>query len=636
MSGRPPSPPPDSGWSSIRPYTPRLFLTIWEISSVSVTLVLTTTLDTTFVKRPPNTPHGAPSLHEDTQDGDSWAVAEDDTDTKRGISNILRSGMAVNINGNPWNKVIMHTGEDDAEAILTIYGLLPAMQYDIDLVVASADEAYRGVIVTAGEEGGGPTNSTPTSPQQEQGAQPMPATFQPITPESTPPSSPVRRSPTPPPVTSPGMMSVEERVAQLKATLASTVTERDAMAAQLRQARKDSQRIENQMRSEIEALKRTGEKHAATELRSSRKILAAQKAVSQLTLASEDAESQLTELADNLLPSLGERTDRVTDEHARVKDEADRSAVETEEALRADRKRAEDLDAELADAEGQLDGVNKRKEALEDDRIPELEKELEALTKELETIDKGSSVKLPIEFNHEVDYPHHYQTPPIPHPGSFHPYRNPGQRNNPLAPIQRPPGQGPMNHFPGANPSFSSSQRSLDGPDPGVRGPGPNFYPAGGPAPFPQMRHPSVTAHPAPRGLFSNANHPSGAGIQRPMHTGGRRRVSSNRSGDLPSSSSSLNTGVRGPNSQMDVFGSSSMGGPGGAAGSPAHLPTSVGLPPFPPPAGTLGVGPMAKSATSLNQISAPSPPGPPNSQPPNSDGTQDAAPPTKVEPAES
>lgn len=155
MSGRPPSPPPDSGWSSIRPYTPRLFLTIWEISSVSVTLVLTTTLDTTFVKRPPNTPHGAPSLHEDTQDGDSWAVAEDDTDTKRGISNILRSGMAVNINGNPWNKVIMHTGEDDAEAILTIYGLLPAMQYDIDLVVASADEAYRGVIVTAGEEGGG-------------------------------------------------------------------------------------------------------------------------------------------------------------------------------------------------------------------------------------------------------------------------------------------------------------------------------------------------------------------------------------------------------------------------------------------------------------------------------------------------
>ncbi|KIO26382.1 hypothetical protein M407DRAFT_7870 [Tulasnella calospora MUT 4182] len=187
------------------------------------------------------------------------------------------------------------------------------------------------------------------------------------------------------------------------------------------------------------------------------------------------------------------------------------------------------LDAELAEAEGQLDGVNKRRAELEEDRIPQLEKELEALTKELETVDKGSSVNLPTEFNHEIDYPHHYQTPPVPHPGSFHPYRNPGQRNNRLAPIQRPPGQGPIHHYPGANPSFSSSQRSLEGPDPSGRGAGPSFYPAGGPAPFPQIRHPSVNAHPAPRGLFSNANHPSGTGVQRPVHVGGRRRPGNSR-----------------------------------------------------------------------------------------------------------
>lgn len=426
-------------------------------------------------------------------------------------------------------------------------------------------------------------------------------------------------------------MSVEERVAQLKLTLASTIADRDAMAAQLRQARKDSQRIENQTRSEIEALKRTGEKHAATELRSSRKILAAQKAVSQLTLASEDAEKQLTELADNLLPSLGERTDRVTEEHARVKDEAERSAVETEEALRADRKRAEDLDAELAEVEGQLDGVNKRKVELEEDRIPQLEKELEALTKELETVDKGSSVNLP-EFNHEIDYPHHYQTPPVPPPG-FHPYRNPGQRNNRLAPIQRPPGQGPIHHYPGANPSFSSSQRSLEAPDPSGRGAGPNFYPAGGQAPFPQIRHPSVNAHPAPRGLFSNANHPSGAGIQRPMHTGGRRRVSSNRSGDPPSSSSSLSLGMRGPNPQMDPFGGPPMGAPGGL---PPHIPPSVVLPPFPLQPGALGVGPATKSATSLSKSAAPSSQPPSSTEPPTTDGTQDAAPSTNPEPPKS
>ncbi|KAG8893294.1 hypothetical protein FRC01_013683, partial [Tulasnella sp. 417] len=490
---------------------------------------------------------------------------------------------------------------------------------------------YRGVIVTASEEA--PTTATPTSPQSEQGAQSIPANFQPITPESTPPSSPIRRSPTPPSGNSPRMMSVEERVAQLKLTLASTTADRDAMAAQLRQARKDSQRVENQMRSEIEALKRTGEKHAATELRSSRKILAAQKAVSQLTLASEDAENQLTELADNLLPALGERTDRVTDEHARVKDEAERSAVETEEALGSDRKRAEDLDAELAEVEGQLDGVNKRKAGLEEDRIPQLEKELDALTKELETVDKGSSVNLPIEFNHEIDYPHHYQTPPVPHPGSFHPYRNPGQRNNRLAPIQRPPGQGPMHHYPGANPSFSSSQRSLEGPDPsGGRGPGPNFYPTGGPAPFPQMRHPSVNAHPAPRGLFSNSNQPGGAGIQRPMHPGGRRRVSSNRSGDLPSSSSSLSLGMRGPNQQMDPFGGPPMGGPGAPASLPPLLPPPGVLPPFPLQAGALGVGPAAKSATSLNKSNVPPAQSAPSEPSPSKDGTLDIAPSTNRE----
>ncbi|KAG8984690.1 hypothetical protein FRB90_005158, partial [Tulasnella sp. 427] len=570
---------------------------IWEISPVSVSLILTTTLDTTFVKRPGN----GVQERADAQDGDSLLGAEDDPEAKNGISSILSLGLAVNINGNPWNRVIMHTGEDDSEAILTIYGLMPAMRYEIDLIVASGDEAYQGVIVTAVEEEA--ISTAPVTAQPEQASQPTTATFQPITPESTPPSSPVQRSPTPPSTVSSGLMSVEERVAQLKLTLSTTLSERDAMSAQLRQARKESQRIENQMRSEMEALKRTGEKHAATELRSSRKILAAQKAVSQLTSASADAEKQLTELADSLLPALGERTDRVTDEHARVKDEAERSAVETEDALRADRKRAEDLDGELAELESKLEEVNKRKQEVEDGRITQLEKELEALNKELETIDKGSSVNLPIEFNHEVDYPHHYHTHPVPPPGAFHPYRNPGPRNtnNRLVPIQRPPGQGISGHYQGNNSSFSSSQRSLEGPPEagGARGPPPNFHPANGPpAPFPLMRHPSVNAHPAPRGLFSNANNSNGAGIPRPTLLGGRRRVASNRSGGLPSSSSSLSLGIRGPNPQMDPFGPPPVG-----SAVPPHLIASGGIPPSSSQASLLGAAHSPNSLTSSTQV---------------------------------
>ena len=126
---RPPSPPPDSGWSSIRPFTPRLLLTVWEITPVSVTLILTTSLDTTYIKRPSTT--------------------DEPNDTKHGISEILESGLAVKVNADPWDKVVIHTGEDEEEAIVTICGLMPSVNYVIDLHVAAADEDFHGAITTA-------------------------------------------------------------------------------------------------------------------------------------------------------------------------------------------------------------------------------------------------------------------------------------------------------------------------------------------------------------------------------------------------------------------------------------------------------------------------------------------------------
>lgn len=154
MLARPPSPPPDSGWRSIRPYTSRLTISTSEITSVSVTFILKATLDVAYVKRP----FVADNEPDDAHDIDMLS-GSGDRSFKQGISYVLRTGLAVKVNAAPWKKVVIYTEDEEEEAIVTVYDLIPATFYDIDLTVAAGEDSFSGAIITASSppEPGGST-----------------------------------------------------------------------------------------------------------------------------------------------------------------------------------------------------------------------------------------------------------------------------------------------------------------------------------------------------------------------------------------------------------------------------------------------------------------------------------------------
>ncbi|KAG9033768.1 hypothetical protein FRB95_014256 [Tulasnella sp. JGI-2019a] len=545
---RPPSPPPDSGWQSIRPYTPKLALTTCEITSASATFVLRSSLDATYLKKP-----GTETDAEggDADGGDAVVTVGDEIHSsgsgQKGIAEVLRPGLVVKVNDEPWKKVVI-TKDEEEEAIVTLYDLDPATYYEIDLFVASGEDGFSGSIVTASL----PAESAYDEPQelqQQQTPEPtMPgisAPFQTLTPEFTPPATPRLRSPSPPP---PRLITAEERIAQLKSSLAASIAERDSLQTQVRLSRKEAQRADTAIRSEIETLKRAAEKNATVEVRNKQKLLALQQSVKHLIFATEGVEEQNRALTE-AVPELETREKAVSEDHTRVKEEMERSATETEATLKAEKKRVADLEEEMAGLDKELERLNVLKNKLHDDQLPSLESQLAALAKEIDAVEKGSAVHLPMDFAQEVNANNHTQYYPNPSPGSASMYPNPNQNQNHRMPPPRntrpPPIQRPQ-HTGGTmlgngNPHFSASQRSFESIEPPWNSHGPyspqnappSLLPGGS---FPQIRHPSLTSHPAPRGLFVN-----NPGFQRgPPAQSGRSSELDGKS-RMSSSSSSVN-----------------------------------------------------------------------------------------------
>ncbi|KAG8932065.1 hypothetical protein FRC02_001695 [Tulasnella sp. 418] len=281
MSPRPASPPPDSGWNSIRPYTPRLLLRTCEITSVSATFTISTSLDTTFLKRL-NQGHEEP-LGDDVPDLETIGDLSSET-SKQGIADILGKGLRVKVNSDPWEKVLLHSEEAEEDAVVTLYGLLPSSEYEIELGVVSGEDIIHSTIVTSAPEADVVASNDESD--HEQIVAPVP--LQTATPETTPPSSP-RRPPSPPP---PRLITVDERAAQLRRTLAASNEQRDALVGQLKFARKEAQRTDAGLRSEMEALKRTADKNASAEQRNRQKVLALQESIKRLHAGAEEAEAE--------------------------------------------------------------------------------------------------------------------------------------------------------------------------------------------------------------------------------------------------------------------------------------------------------------------------------------------------------
>lgn len=137
-----------SEWHSIRPWSPRLALLVREITSVSATFILSSSLSEPLNGNSSEQNHGpdmSPASMDLAIDGTEHDPADDhespDTEEVSGttqpreliISNALARGLSVNVNGSPWQRVLIRIDDKVDEAVIIIYGLMPGRQYDIDM-----------------------------------------------------------------------------------------------------------------------------------------------------------------------------------------------------------------------------------------------------------------------------------------------------------------------------------------------------------------------------------------------------------------------------------------------------------------------------------------------------------------------
>ncbi|CAE7067814.1 unnamed protein product [Rhizoctonia solani] len=333
----------------------------------------------------------SPSLEEE--------LGEKLVEMKHKISDVLGKGLAVKVNNAPWQRVVMHVDEEsDEEAVVILYGLMPSKHYEIELSVV-AGESIKGNLTT--EDDLNEFNEAARAPPAVTQLNTTPQT-QTVTPADTPPSSPSSSGSSSP---QPRQITVEERAIQLRHMHTMLSQEHDQLTAQLKTARREAQRADAALRSEVEALKRAVEKNAAGEQRAKQKILALQEAVKQALAAAVEADNEVKEL-ERALPGLETQRDEAEKEHARASEAAERSAAETKTALDLDRKRTAEVEAELSVLTAKVEKMTAKRDKYATENIPELERELSSIRSEIEEIEKEKERER--EFNHEVDYPHHY------------------------------------------------------------------------------------------------------------------------------------------------------------------------------------------------------------------------------------
>lgn len=138
-----PSTSSPSEWHTIRPWTPHLTLAVREITSVSATFILSSSLDVR------HTTDDEPELE---LGGDTSNDIDNDAtlDSRGIIADAMSHGLSVDVNGSNWQRVILRMNDHADEAIIVIYGLHPGRQYDIDLALVSGG-TMRKQVTTEGQ-----------------------------------------------------------------------------------------------------------------------------------------------------------------------------------------------------------------------------------------------------------------------------------------------------------------------------------------------------------------------------------------------------------------------------------------------------------------------------------------------------
>ncbi|KAH9941184.1 uncharacterized protein BXZ73DRAFT_98397 [Epithele typhae] len=367
-------------WHAVRPWLPALSLTVLEITSVSVTFILAS-------------PYSAPDAARDaslaalglvagrtrTTHHEDHAAAAAAANGPHGqvVSDILAKGLSVKVNGTPWQRVILKMDDVLDEAIIILYGLMPARQYDVELGILPDEASLRGQITTDTEVRTG-TVLPDTLPDE-------PAASTPEAPSAPHGSSPASAS-APAPAATP---TLEERRQQLVHALALLTAEHGQLAAALKTARRESQKADAALRAEIDALRRAADRHAAGEGRARKKVLALQEAAKQTLAAARELEA-LVEDIEAARPALEKKREALEREEVRVREEAARVRQRKEEAEMREKARAEAAQGELAAAVNRLEKLNAKREKLEGEGgvLAELEERLRKLEEERERIEK--------------------------------------------------------------------------------------------------------------------------------------------------------------------------------------------------------------------------------------------------------
>jgi hypothetical protein len=344
-----------SRWQSIRPWHPRLSLSVTEITSVSATFLIS-------------------SLS-------SNIIYDRDNDTPTPSAGTLSKGVSVKVNGTPWRKCLARLADDADEAMIIIYGLMPGRHYDIELGIIPGDEKLKHQIVTENASAypvsvlvsidthssigndHAISDSDCSSGIRPVGAFPSTASNTPaVDPSPSPPS------PSPPPTPSGGpsysSQTFEDYLATLQLSLSQLKAEHETLSNTLKSARRDSQRAQASQRAEISSLKRAAQKHSAGDMRMKQKVRALEEAVKQAIKCREDVETEYATLEAARI----EQEEELADASRRFKE----ARVRAEE-WRARREKAEEdagsrlqgARAELAAVEARLEKLRVKRERLE-------------------------------------------------------------------------------------------------------------------------------------------------------------------------------------------------------------------------------------------------------------------------------
>ena len=339
-------------WQSIRPWHPRLSLSVSEITSVSATFLIS-----------------------------SLSIHDCDNDTPPPNTGALSKGVSVKVNGTPWRKCLARLADNADEAMIIIYGLMPGHHYDIELGIIPGDEKLQHQIITESASrypfrvlisidaypsianDNAISDSDSGSGIPPVGAFPSTAPNPPATDPSPSPPSP---SPPPTPNGGPSYSSqtFEDYLATLQLSLSHLQTEHETLSNSLKSARRDSQKAQAAQRAEISSLKRAAQKHSAGDMRMKQKVRALEEAVKQAIKCREDVETEYAALEAARI----EQETELTDASRRFKE-----ARVCAEEWRARREKAEEeagsrlqgARAELAAIEARLEKLRVKREKLE-------------------------------------------------------------------------------------------------------------------------------------------------------------------------------------------------------------------------------------------------------------------------------